>query len=535
MVQPPLPALDETGAAFWRGGEVGELRIGWCVPCAGWRHPAQQFCAECLTEISEYRATSGKGEVLACTINHQPWVAGIDPPYVIAIVGLAEDASVRLTTNLVNLAPEDAKIGMAVRVVFSQKGDVWIPQFEPDPVAQTSASLEIAPPNPVIRPRHATDKFEDKVAITGIGSSQIGRRLPKTALSLTVDACLAAINDAGLERADIDGICAYPGSAGLPGMSQGGVRAIEQVLRLHPTWHCGAHEVPGQIGTVIDAMMAVASGLCRHVLCFTSFAESQRPSLRGHHNAEPVRGEPAWALPYGCASPANWLALYASQYCAKYGVDPDFLGTIAVSTRAHAARNPAALFQEPLTMEAYRAARMVSSPFRLFDCDVPCDGAMAVIISARDAAKDGPHPPIRVEAVGTQISEPQSWDQGTLTHQPQVFSAAAHLWSRTNLRPDDIDVALLYDGFTFNAVSWIEALGFCAPGEARDWIGDGRRIAPGGDLPLNPHGGHLSAGRTNGYGHLLEAVTQLRGQAGRRQIETGGAIPAGCLLLRRDG
>lgn len=542
MVQPPLPALDETGACFWRGGEVGELLIGWCVPCRGWQHPSQQFCPACLNEITEFRATSGRGEVLACTVNHQPWVQGIDLPYVIAIIGLAEDPKVRLTTNIVNTAPENVKIGMAVRAVFSHQGDVWIPQFEPDPIARTPAPLKIAPPDPVIRPRHAVDKFEDKVAITGVGSSQIGRRLQRTSLALTMDACLAAITDAGLERRDIDGICAYPGSLGLPGMSQGGVRAIEQVLRLHPSWHCGAHEVPGQIGTVIDAMMAVASGLCRHVLCFTSFSESNRPSLRGQDNAGAVRGEPAWALAYGCASPANWLALYTSQYCAKYGVDPDFLGAIAVSTRAHAARNPAAIYQERLTMDAYRAARMVSSPFRLFDCDVPCDGAMAVIISASDAAKDLPHPPIRVESIGTQIGELQSWDQGTLTHQPQVFSAAAHLWSRTDQHPRDVDIALLYDGFTFNAVSWIEALGFCAPGEARDWLGDGRRIGLGGDLPLNTHGGHLSAGRTNGYGHLLEAVSQLRGQAAGRQVEgakaalvtTGGAIPAGCLLLRRD-
>jgi acetyl-CoA acetyltransferase/uncharacterized OB-fold protein len=542
MTQAPLPALDETGARFWRSGAAGELRIGWCVTCAEWRHPSQQICSACLNEITEYRATSGKGEVLACTVNHQPWVEGIDPPYVIAVIGLAECPSVRLTTNLVNTAIENAKVGMTVRAVFAQHGDVWLPQFEPDPIGRTTAPLAIAPPASVIRPRHATDKFEDQVAITGIGSSPIGRRLPKTALALTIDACLAAIRDAGLARKDIDGICAYPGSPGLPGMSHGGVRAVEQVLQLHPTWHCGAHEVPGQIGTVIDAMMAVASGLCRHVLCFTSFSQSNRPSLRGQASGEPVRGEPAWSLPYGCASPANWLALYASQYCARYGVDPDFLGAIAVSTRAHAARNPAALYQEPLTLDAYRAARLVSSPFRLFDCDVPCDGAMAVIVSARDVAADLRHPAIRVEAVGTQIGEPQSWDQGTLTHQPHVFSAAAHLWSRTDLRPDDIDVALLYDGFTFNAVSWIEALGFCAPGEARDWLGDGQVIAPGGALPLNPHGGHLSAGRTNGYGHLLEAVMQLRGQAASRQIDdaklavvtTGGAIPAGCLLLRRD-
>ncbi len=539
----PEPDLSEPGRAFWLGGETNALLIGWCASCNRWQHPSQEICPGCLQTVSEFRAVSGKAEVLACTVNHQPWANGIAPPYVIAIVGLAEDPSIRLTTNIVNVEPGHVHVGMAVRVVFRPQGVAWIPLFEPEPVdSQPSEAMTISAPQPLLQTPVVGPKFEDKVAITGIGASQIGRRLPQSELALTIDACLSAVADAGLTLADIDGLCGYPGSDGLPGTSKGGVRAVEQVLRINPAWHCGAHEVPGQIGTVIDAMMAVASGLCRHVLCFTSFSEKKRPSHRHGASGLKVQGEPAWALPFGCASPANWLALYASQYCAKYAVDADFLGAIAISARTYAARNPAALYRHPIDMETYRAARMISSPFRLLDCDVPCDGAMAVIVSARETAQDCPHRPVLVEAVGTRIGERQSWDQGTLTHQPQVFSTAAHLWSRTDLGPRDVDVALLYDGFTFNAVSWIEALGFCGLGEAAGFIDGGRRIALDGALPLNPHGGHLSAGRTNGYGHLLEAVAQMRGQAGERQVvgarvavvTTGGAIPAGCLLLRRD-
>ena len=158
-----------------------------------------------------------------------------------------------------------------------------------------------------------------------------------------------------------------------------------------------------------------------------------------------------------------------------------------------------------------------------------------------EAAGDGRRPPVLVEAVGTQITERVSWDQGTFTHEPQVFGPSAHVWTRTSLRPADVDVALLYDGFTFNCLTWLEALGFCGIGEAPAFLEDGTRIALGGELPLNPHGGQLSAGRTHGYGFLHEAITQLRGDGGARQVKgaevaivgVGGGVPGGCLLLRR--
>jgi len=148
---------------------------------------------------------------------------------------------------------------------------------------------------------------------------------------------------------------------------------------------------------------------------------------------------------------------------------------------------------------------------------------------------------VLVEAVGTQILERLSWDQDTLSHEPQTKGPSRHLWSRTDLRHDDVDLALLYDGFTFNAVSWLESLGFCEPGGARDFIDEGRGIALGGRLPVNPHGGQLSAGRLHGFGNVREAVLQLRGEAAARQVPdartavvtTGGGAPGGAMLLRR--
>lgn len=173
---------------------------------------------------------------------------------------------------------------------------------------------------------------------------------------------------------------------------------------------------------------------------------------------------------------------------------------------------------------------------------MPCDGAVAVIVSAVDAAQDTAKAPVYVDAVGTQIIERIDWDQSTLTHESQVLGQAAHLWSRISLQPQDVDVAELYDGFTMNCLSWIEAMGFCGIGEARDFLDGGRNIARDGQLPLTTHGGQLSHGRTHGMGLLHEAISRLRGEAGDRQVadarvgvvSSGGLTPSGVLLLRAD-
>jgi acetyl-CoA acetyltransferase len=281
------------------------------------------------------------------------------------------------------------------------------------------------------------------------------------------------------------------------------------------------------------------------VLCFRTVWESTYAALGLAAGAGGGRasGGQQWTKPYGAMSAANWIGVNANQYLHRYGASREMLGVIAVNGRTNAGRNPAAIYREPMTMDDYLAARPITTPFGLYDCDVPCDGSVAVVVSAAEVAGDLPHPAIRIEAVGSQIQERISWDQGTLTHEPQVLGQAAHLWTRTSLRHDDVDLALVYDGFTFNAISWLEGLGFCGFGEAQDWLDGGRRIALDGELPVNTHGGQLSEGRLHGYGFVHEAIVQLRHQAGERQVPgartavvtSGGGTPSGVLLLQRDG
>lgn len=526
---------------FWDGARTHALVVGYCAGCRRYQHPSVVWCASCRNEVVA-RSVSGDGHVVAVTVNHHRWTDWLELPYVVAIVTLDDAPGVRLTTNIVACEPEDVVIGLSVRVRFVERAGLVVPAFAPrDDDRQVGSAVVPEPLAPGIR-RQVGHQFEDDVAVTGIGSSAVGRGLDRSPRGLVIDACLAAMDDAGLSPAEVDGLCGYPGPEGMPGLSQGGVRAVMQDLGIRPIWHAAGSETPGQTGPVIAAMLAVSAGLCRHVLCVSATAQSAPPAKEAVRRGPGPFGaddELQWRLPYGAVSPAHWIALSASHYLHRYGVDRSALGWVAITARDHATRNPDAVFRTPLSMDDYLDARVISTPFGLYDCDVPCDGAYAVVISRRDEAANLRQPPVRVEAVGTRIEEPQSWDQGTLTHQPNVFGPARHLWSRTDLRPADVKAAQLYDGFTFNALTWLEALGFCGIGEAGDFVDGGRRIGRGGDLPLNTHGGQLSAGRSNGYGALLEAVRQIRGTAGGSQVEdadvvvasSGGGIPANCLLL----
>ncbi|MEX0665960.1 MAG: OB-fold domain-containing protein [Acidimicrobiia bacterium] len=538
----PLPELTPVNEWFWTSGADGHLRIQSCAECGTLVHPPTPICPVCRSRSWAPTVVSGRGTVVAFTINQHQWLPSFEPPYVIAIVALEEDPSVRLTTNIVGCDPDEVQIGQEVAVRFEQQEDVWLPLFEPTGGTTDATALVPEPQRPTVRAPVRPDRFEHRAVLSGVGRSAIGRRLMVDPRALTVDACLAAIADAGLTPDDIDGLSTYPGPAGM-GISEGGATAIEEALRLRPTWINGGMELPGQGGAVIAGMLAVASGLCRHVLCFRTVWESTAAALGiGFGGGGRVSGPLIeWRAPFGAMSAANWIAMHASNYFHRYGATREMLGWIALNGRANAARNPVAIYRDPMTMDDYLSARPISSPFGLFDCDVPCDASVAVVVSDASVAGDLPKPAIRVEAVGTQITERISWDQDTLTHEPQVLGQSEHLWSRTSLRPADCDLALIYDGFTFNAISWMEALGFCGFGEAMDWLDEGRRIALDGELPVNPHGGQLSEGRTHGFGFIYEAVTQLRNDAGDRQVAnahtavvtSGGGTPSSVLLLQR--
>ena len=401
----------------------------------------------------------------------------------------------------------------------------------------------------------ANDIIERRACITGVGQSEIGRRLNRDPLELTLDGCLAAIADAGLTTADIDGISTYPGPMAQPaGFSGAGAYEVMDALRLHCGWYGSGLETSGQLGSVINACLAVASGLANHVLCFRSVWEGSAQGDKGRAGVMPggggggggvpkMSGFMSWNLVFSAPSAAIWIAMFAQRHFHEYGTTREQLAWIALNARRNAELNPNAIYRTPMSYDDYMAARMISTPFCLYDCDVPCDGATAVIVSRRERAKDMRHAPLRVEAVGTRIAGRPSWDQfEDLTTMPDR-DAGAQMWTRTDLKPSDVQMAQLYDGFSWITMSWLEALGLCGVGESGPFIEGGQRIARDGQLPLNTHGGQLSAGRLHGYGFLHEGATQMWGEAGDRQIATppeigviaaGGGNTCGCLLLVRE-
>jgi len=392
--------------------------------------------------------------------------------------------------------------------------------------------------------------FERDVCITGVGQSDVGRRLFRDPLELTLDGCLAAVEDAGLALSDIDGLSTYPGfNVGNPGFSGASATDVHDALRLELDWYDSGIETSGQLGSVIKACLAVSAGLAKHVLCFRSVYEGSAQGTGGRQGIGGgggggfrASGSLQWTLPFAAPSAAIWIALFARKHFHEYGTTREQLAQIALNARKNAALNPKAIYRDPMSMEDYFAARMISEPFGLFDCDVPCDGATAVIVSHVDHARDLRKPPIQVEAVGTALRGRPSWDQFDDLTTMANRDAGAHLWTRTDLTPSDVDLLEAYDGFSFLTLSWLEALGFCPPGEGGPFIEGGSRIARDGELPLNTHGGQLSAGRLHGYGFLHEACVQLWGEGGERQVSgspqvavaaAGGGNTCGCMLLTR--
>jgi acetyl-CoA acetyltransferase len=390
--------------------------------------------------------------------------------------------------------------------------------------------------------------FDGKVAITGLGQSKVARFQKRGGFGLTIDAVLAAIADAGLSVDDIDGLATYPGADNTdPGYVGAGAGEVIDALGLKVDWYLGACETSGQFGPVIDACMAVATGLVNHVVCFRTLTESSAQKglgrgamLVGGKNGTPtkLRHWSEWSSPFG-AKPPNLMALHATAYMHKYGVTKEQLGQIALVDRANAAKNPNAYLKSPMTMDDYLSARMISTPFCLYDCDVPVDGSTAVIVSRADRARDLPKPLVLVESVGCSVHGRYSFDQSDLFHYA-VHDSSDKMWQRTDLRPCDVEIAELYDGFSYLPLVWLEALGLCGIGEAGDFVDGGKRISLDGELPINTQGGQLSGGRLHGLGFLHEAALQLRGEGGERQVggnpkvavaSAGGGVFAGCMVL----
>ena len=395
------------------------------------------------------------------------------------------------------------------------------------------------------------DYFEKNAILSGVGISRIGRRTGIPGLELTLEAVRAAIADAGLIDGDIDGIATLGDTPAADVTAALGIEAPD----------CGyGFNTGGLLTPVMSACRAVAEKRARHVLVYRTVqmlagtvptspqsADAPRPALAriieaptdGPRPAIGPMDDVADLVAAHAYSAANWLALNCRRHMELYGTTKEQLGWLAINSRSNAALNPLAVYREPMTMTDYLTARPVSSPFGLFDCDVPVDGSIAVVVSAAEYARDCPHRPVAVEAIGGSDGS-GGWFHRTDYPKMASTDAAAQMWSRSDLKPADLNLAELYDGFTFLTFAWLEALGICADGEAGPFVEGATRIARDGALPLNTYGGQLSAGRMHGYWLLHEACLQLRGEAGPRQVPrrpevavaaVGGGPIAGCMLL----
>jgi acetyl-CoA acetyltransferase len=384
------------------------------------------------------------------------------------------------------------------------------------------------------------EKFEDAVIISGIGQSDVGRELGRSPLNLTLEAIGDAIDDAGLLPSDIDGLMTYPGGGTSLGPGFAGPALIDayDAMGLEVNVLMGNFEGPAQLGPIVNAGLAISCGLARHVVVYRTVTEgSARAALKRAAEA-PAAPTGRWFTAWGGGPPPFGYALLARRHFHEYGTSREQLGQIALTARKHASLNPKAVFRAPLTLPEYLGARMISDPLCLYDCDVHCDGSTALVLSHVDYGPDGRHPPVHIEAVGT--APPGRADYAQHAELQPGQRAAEHMWSRTDLRPQDVDVAGIYDGFSILTLLWLEALGFCGRGEAGAFVDSGARISLGGELPINTNGGQLSGGRLHGFGFVHEMCLQLRGQAGERQVPSPrvaavsvGALPyVGCMLLR---
>ena len=371
--------------------------------------------------------------------------------------------------------------------------------------------------------------------ISGIGISQIGRKTGVPGMELTLESAQEAIADAGLDPSDIDGIAS---------LGETPVDLVAEQFNLSPGWAVqGGFGRYGLLTPVVDACEAVTSGRARHVLVYRTV------HMLGGQAGAPQEGEGGQEMPESMRdisriltmhaySAANWLAMHLRRHMYLYGTTREQVGWLAINSRRNAALNPRAAYRDPITMDDYLCARMISEPFGLLDCDVPVDGSIAVVVSGA-AHADACDAPVLVHAVGGSEGA-GGWDQRPDYPKMASSDAALEMWGATDLRPGDVDLAELYDGFTFLTMAWLEALGFCGDGESGSFLEGATRIALDGQLPLNTYGGQLSAGRMHGYWVLHEACLQLRGQAGPRQVpgrhevavvSNGGGPIAGCLLL----
>jgi acetyl-CoA acetyltransferase len=350
-----------------------------------------------------------------------------------------------------------------------------------------------------------------RVAAVGVGYSTVGRKTGLSERTLAAQAARAALTDAGLEAADVDGVSTWGGDAVDFGWMLG-------MMPLSWFSNCGVGAAFSN--PAIDAIAAIQAGLCDTAMAFRVI--KQQPSAAAMQEGTASLGVGVddmarFLFPHGVFSPVQWAGLMTQRYMAEYGATEEMFGAHVCAQRAHAVLNDDALQRTPLSLEEYLACRYVSEPVRLLDCDYPCDSGSAVIFTTEERARDAKQPPVFVDSYSLAATHDLNFEIMPDMVRTAPVHCAEKLWSRTDLRPSDIDCAQLYDGFSIIVFQWLEALGFCEPGGAGPFMLEGNTRL-GGSLPVNTDGGACNVGRRHGANFCIEAVRQLRGESGERQV-----------------
>lgn len=383
-------------------------------------------------------------------------------------------------------------------------------------------------------------------AVVGIGETEFSKHLGLSEADVARQAIAAALDDAGLTLADVDGVCLYD-------IESTTIGDLAPVLGLRNVRFFSTHSHGGgaYCAVIRHAAAALEADHASVVLTFrarnrgrkSSFGKGYTEGGRPWEKIAPrIAGFYQWQVPFGVVSPVQEMALIARRHMLDYGTTEAQFGEVACAMRSHAVRNPRALMREPLTLDEHQASRYVAEPLRLLDCCLETDGGCALVLTTAERARDLRQRPAHVVAsaqcVGPAHHHPHDWFR--FERRRWVMTAAERLWGDAGARPDDVDAAMLYDHFTPMVLLALEDWGFCQPGESGPFVASGAIRGPGGRLPVNTHGGQLSEAFIHGYNNLTEAVRQLRGTSTCQVpdaelvfVAAASSDPYGALLLGR--
>jgi len=386
------------------------------------------------------------------------------------------------------------------------------------------------------------NRLRDAAAIVGIGATEFSKASGRSEMRLAVEACEAAIRDAGLEPSQIDGMVTFTADTNpeIEIARNLGIGELSFFSRIH-------HGGGAACGTVQQAVLAVDAGVADYVVCYRAFNErSGRRFGAGVQDRAPLATAESshfsWYAPFGLLTPAQWVAMFAQRYCHEFGATSEDFGRIAVADRVHAATNPKAWFYEqPITLEDHQQSRWIVEPLHLLDCCQESDGAQALVVTTPERARDLPQPTVLVHAAAQGAGENQdmmtSYYRETISGLPEMGLVARQLWNTTGLGPADIQAAIIYDHFTPLALPQLEEFGFCGRGEAKDFIRDGN-IELGGRLPINTNGGQLGEAYIHGMNGIAEGTRLVRHTSTNQPddvehvlVTAGTMVPTSALVL----